>query len=67
MQSRIMVAAMAAVPEGDRTRFAHLEAFRFPGRRLLRPFLGAKMRLARELPKIERLAQAPRGDEPRSK
>jgi hypothetical protein len=30
---------MAAVPVGDRTRFAFLGGFRFPGVRLLRPAL----------------------------
>lgn len=58
MQSPMLVAAMAAVPEGERTRFAHLEAFRFPGARLLGPVLAMKMRVARELHKIERLARA---------
>jgi hypothetical protein len=57
MQSRPAAAAMAAVPEGERTRFAHLEAMRFPGRRLLGPLLVAKMHLARELGRIERRAQ----------
>jgi len=58
MQSRLAVAGMAALPEGRRTRFAHLEAMRFPGRRLLGPFLGAKMTVVRELRRIERRAQA---------
>jgi hypothetical protein len=57
MQSSLAVAVMAAVPEGDRTRFAHLEAVRFPGRRLFRPLLAAKMALARELRRFERSAQ----------
>src|SRR5919197_5955826 len=43
MQSPLAVAGMAAAPEGERTRFAHLEAVRFPGRRLLGPLLRAKM------------------------
>ena len=58
MQSRSTIAAMAAVPEGDRTRFAHLEAARFPGRRLFKPLLLAKMALVRELRRFERQAQA---------
>jgi hypothetical protein len=57
MQSPIAVAAMAAVPEGERTRFAHLEAVRFPGRRVFKPILLAKMALARELRRFERQAQ----------
>src|SRR5919205_1188211 len=57
MQSPLAVAAMAAVPEGERTRFAHLEAMRVPGARLMGPFLGLKMKLARELRRFERQAQ----------
>jgi hypothetical protein len=57
MQSRLGIAAMAARPEGDRTRFGHLEAIRMPGRRLLAPLLRAKMSLAGELKRIERLAR----------
>jgi hypothetical protein len=57
MQSPLAVAAMAAVPEGERTRFAHLEAVRFPGRRLFGPLLAAKMALVRELRRFERKAQ----------
>jgi hypothetical protein len=57
MQSPLAVAAMAAVPEGERTRFAHLEAVRFPGRRLFGPVLAAKMALVRELRRFERRAQ----------
>jgi hypothetical protein len=57
MQSPLSVAAMAAIPEGDRTRFAHLEAARVPGRRLLKPLLLAKMALVRELRRFERQAQ----------
>lgn len=37
MQSRFLVAGMAAVPEGDGTRFAGLGALRLPGARLLGP------------------------------
>jgi len=54
MQSRLSAAAMAAVPEGERTRFAHLEAMRLPGARLFKPLLAAKMALARELDRFER-------------
>jgi hypothetical protein len=57
MQSPLAVAAMAAVPEGERTRFAHLEAVRLPGRRLFGPLLRAKMALVRELRRFERGAQ----------
>jgi hypothetical protein len=61
MVSPMAVAGMAAVPEGERTRFAHLEALTVPGGRFLAPFLSAKMALARELPRIERLARERRG------
>jgi len=61
MQSRLAIAGMAARPEGGGTRFAHLEAMRFPGGRLLGPFLGAKMAAVRELRRIERRAQARSG------
>jgi hypothetical protein len=57
MQSPLAVAAMAAVPEGERTHFAHLEAVRLPGRRAFGPLLAAKMALARELRRFERSAQ----------
>ena len=57
MQSRLAVAAMAAVPEGERTRFAHLEAVRLPGKRILKPLISAKMALAGELRRVERRAQ----------
>ena len=57
MQSQLGIAAMAAVPEGDRTRFAHLEAVRMPGRRLFGPMLKAKMWAVRELRRFERQAQ----------
>ncbi|MFE2287109.1 RNA polymerase sigma factor [Streptomyces sp. NPDC059443] len=39
MQSRFLLGGMAAVPDGDATRFAFLGGFRFPGTRLLRPAL----------------------------
>jgi hypothetical protein len=57
MQSQLGIAAMAAVPEGERTRFAHLEAVRLPGRRLFGPMLKAKMSLVGELRRFERQAQ----------
>jgi hypothetical protein len=57
MQSQLGIAAMAAVPEGDRTRFAHMEAVRIPGRRLFGPLLKAKMSLVGELRRFERQAQ----------
>jgi hypothetical protein len=57
MQSPRAIAAMAAVPEGERTRFAHLEAVRFPGRRAFGPLLAAKMALVGELRRFERKAQ----------
>jgi hypothetical protein len=57
MQSPKAIAVMAAMPEGERTRFAHLEAVRFPGRRLFGPLLWLKMALARELRRFERSAQ----------
>jgi hypothetical protein len=48
MQSRFLVGGMAAVPEGDKTRFAFMGAPRIPGARLLTPLirrthLGAKV------------------------
>jgi hypothetical protein len=57
MQSQLGIAAMAAVPEGERTRFAHLEAVRMPGKRLFGPMLKAKMALVGELRRFERQAQ----------
>lgn len=58
MVSKLAVAGMAAVPEGSgRTRFAHLEALRVPGGRWAGPLLSAKMALARELQRVERLAR----------
>lgn len=61
MVSPLVVAGMAAVPEGEGTRFAHLEALTVPGGRLARPLLSAKMVLARELHQIERIARSRRG------
>ena len=57
MVSPMAVAAMAAVPEGERTRFAHLEALTLPGGRFMAPMLRAKMALAQELTRIERIAR----------
>jgi hypothetical protein len=39
MQSRFIIGGMAAVPEGEGTRFAFLGGFRLPGIRLLDPVL----------------------------
>jgi hypothetical protein len=39
MQSRFIIGGMAAVPEGQATRFAFLGGFRLPGMRLLDPVL----------------------------
>jgi hypothetical protein len=56
MQGRGFVAGMAARAEGERTRFAHLEAARMPAAGLTRPLMKAKMVMTRELRRIERLA-----------
>ena len=37
MQSRFLVFGMAAVPDGDVTRFAYMAGFRLPGMRVLGP------------------------------
>ena len=58
MESHSGIAVMAARPEGDKTRFAHLEAIRLPGGRFAGPFLRAKMWAVREFKRIERLARA---------
>lgn len=39
MRSRFVVGAMAAIPEGDGTRFASLGGFRLPGARVAAPLL----------------------------
>jgi hypothetical protein len=57
MQAPFGVAAMAARAEGNKTRFAHLEAVSLPGGRMAAPLLRLKMALARELKRIERLAR----------
>ena len=55
MESRFFVVAMVARPEGERTRFAHLEGSRVRGARVFKPLLRWKM--PAELDRIERLAQ----------
>jgi hypothetical protein len=55
MQGRFFAVGMAAVPEGERTRFAHFEALRVPGARLLRPLL--HHRIHHEFETLERLAR----------
>lgn len=50
MQSRFLIGGMAAVPEGDVTRFAFLGGVRLPGMRLLDPVLR---------PAVRRLAMRP--------
>jgi hypothetical protein len=57
MQGRGFVAGMAARPEGERTRFAHLEAARMPGAAITKPLMKAKMILTGELKRIEKLAR----------
>jgi hypothetical protein len=50
MQSRLLVFGMAAVPDGDATRFAYLAGLRLPGKRLLGPLLAPiQGRLARSV------------------
>lgn len=44
MQSRFLIGGMAAVPEGDVTRFAFLGGVRLPGMRLLDPVLRPAVR-----------------------
>jgi hypothetical protein len=39
MQSRFIIGGMAAIPEGDGTRFAFLGGLRLPGMRLIDPLL----------------------------
>jgi hypothetical protein len=45
MQSRWLVFGMAAVPEGDQTRFGYLAGLRLPGKRILRPVLAPAQRV----------------------
>jgi hypothetical protein len=45
MQTKGFVVGMAGRPEGERTRYAHLEAVTFPGARLLRPAVARLIRL----------------------
>lgn len=56
MQGRLFAVGMAAAPEGERTRFAHFEALRLPGSRVLRPLL--RHRIHHEFESLERLARA---------
>jgi hypothetical protein len=63
MQTRMTIAGMAARPEGERTRFAHLEAWRLPGRRIAGGLLLAKMHAVDELGRIERVARERRASE----
>jgi hypothetical protein len=46
MRSRFLLGAMAAVAEGDRTRFAFLAGAQLPGQRLVGPALGVVGRWA---------------------
>ena len=55
MQGRFFAVGMAAVAEGERTRFAHFEALSLPVSRLLRPLL--RHRIHHEFETLERLAQ----------
>ena len=55
MQGRLFAVGMAAVAEGARTRFAHFEALRLPGSRLLRPLL--RHRIGHEFETLARLAR----------
>jgi hypothetical protein len=55
MHGQLFAVGMAAAPEGERTRFAHFEALRLPGARVLRPLL--RHRIHHELETLERLAQ----------
>jgi len=55
MQGRLLAVGMAAVPEGERTRFAHFQVLRLPGSRLLRPFLRHQMH--HEFETLERLVR----------
>jgi hypothetical protein len=48
MQSRFLVFGMAAVPDGEHTRFGYLAGLRLPGKRLIGPLLApVQRRLAR--------------------
>lgn len=55
MQGRVFAVGMAAAPEGDRTRFAHFEALRLPGSRVLAPLL--RHRIHHEFEALEALAR----------
>jgi hypothetical protein len=58
MQGRLLVVGMAAVPEGERTRFAHFQGVSLPGGRVLRPLL--RHRIHHEFETLERLARGDR-------
>ena len=55
MQGRLFTVGMAAVPEGERTRFGHFEVLNLPGAGILRPLLCH--RIQHEFETLERLAQ----------
>lgn len=61
MQSRFLLFAMTAVPDGHGTRFAYLAGLRLPGRRLWAPLAAPFGRLAARsvLRRIERRFAAP--------
>jgi hypothetical protein len=56
MQGQLFAVGMAATAEGQRTRFAHFQALRLPGARLLSPLLGHRMH--HEIETLERLSRA---------
>lgn len=58
MQGRLLAVGMAAVPDGERTRFAHFQTVRLPGSRVLRAVL--RHRIGHEFDALERLAQRQR-------
>jgi hypothetical protein len=60
MQSRFLIGGMAAVPEGEGTRFAFLGGLRFPGIRLIEPILRpvARPLVLRPINRLEHRLQA---------
>jgi hypothetical protein len=60
MQSRFLIGGMAAVPDGDGTRFAFLGGLRLPGIRLLYPMFRpvAQSLALRPIRRLERQLQA---------
>jgi len=60
MQSRFLIGGMAAVPEGEGTRFAFLGGLRLPGIRLLDPILrpAARPLARRPISRLEHRLQA---------